>query len=84
MDVRLCLGWRDVPDWLKKAAVVEPADPFQRVVFDGFEVPQWTASVRPVSSREELSESVTCRLTTTSAPTAGCSEKGGRGAQLFP
>ncbi len=41
------LGWGDIPDGLQKATVVEPVDPFERGVFDGFERSPWSAPVRP-------------------------------------
>ena len=34
-----CFRRRDIPDWLKKPAVVEPVDPFQRRELDGFHRP---------------------------------------------
>ena len=32
----LCFCGRDVADGLEKPAVIEPVDPFQRCIFDGF------------------------------------------------
>lgn len=37
------LGWRDIPNGLQKAAVVEPVDPFQRGELHGFEVAPWSS-----------------------------------------
>ena len=40
---------RDVADRLEDPAVVEPVDPFQRCVFNGLEIPPWTAAVNDFS-----------------------------------
>jgi hypothetical protein len=37
------LGWRDIPDGLQKAAVVEPVDPFQCGELHSFEVAPWSS-----------------------------------------
>jgi hypothetical protein len=42
---RLCLGWRDVSDWLQQPAVIEPVDPFERRELDGFKIPPGSAPV---------------------------------------
>jgi hypothetical protein len=41
----LGLGGRDIPDRLEQSPVVEPVDPFQRGVFDGFEGSPGASSV---------------------------------------
>lgn len=39
------LGGRHVSDWLEKAAVVEPIDPFERGELHGLEVAPWSSPV---------------------------------------
>lgn len=44
VDVGVCFGWRDVPDKLEQAAVIEPVPPFQRGVINALEAaPKATA-----------------------------------------
>ena len=41
----LCLSWRDVSDGRKETPVVEPVNPLERGVFDGFKGSPWTSAM---------------------------------------
>ncbi len=52
VEIGLCFGRRDVPDRLEQTAVVEPVDPFEGGIFDGFEVAPRSATVDDLGLEE--------------------------------
>ena len=41
----MCFSWRDSPDRLQQAAIVEPIDPFEGGVFNGLQAAPWPSAV---------------------------------------
>src|SRR5690606_12883344 len=52
VEVCLCFRRSDVPDRPEQAAVVEPVDPFEGGMFDGFEIAPRSATVDDLSLEE--------------------------------
>ena len=54
--MEVCLGfcWRDVPDGLQQAAVVEPVDPFECGVFHGVKAAPWATAVDDLSLEQPV------------------------------
>jgi len=68
IEVLFGLGWRDISDGAKQAAVVEPIDPSERGHFQILHVAPWTLAVDQLSFVEAVygfSEGVVIRVTDT-------------------